>query len=229
MCRCHPTTAIHPCASHSLPFPTRSQVEPTASHDHLNASIRPEFRAEEAAFEYWYRAYWKAKRLNVRVGTQSPVRPYSMRSSYRLTVLVFTVCSSISRSRSANRRAAKTEGQRQRTNSSTSWSNVSLHRLQWRLATLGWSHARAGWFSDSQQAKQTKTAQSKARKRTCQVSFDSPPPSRESGRYPPHPHRASYSRAGCTSDSPAAVESAAASTAFVDRHLLPYGRMITSH
>ncbi|KAJ0115142.1 hypothetical protein J7T55_001551 [Diaporthe amygdali] len=208
MCRCHPTTAIHPCASHSLPFPTRSQVEPTASHDHLNASIRPEFRAEEAAFEYWYRAYWKAKRLNVRVGTQSPVRPYSMRSSYRLTVLVFT---------------------RQRTNSSTSWSNVSLHRLQWRLATLGRSHARAGWFSDSQQAKQTKTAQSKARKRTCQVSFDSPPPSRESGRYPPHPHRASYSRAGCTSDSPAAVESAAASTAFVDRHLLPYGRMITSH
>lgn len=48
---------------YSLPFPTRSQVESTASHDHLNVSIRPEFRAEEAAVEHWYRAYWKAKRL----------------------------------------------------------------------------------------------------------------------------------------------------------------------
>ena len=63
MCRCHPTTGIHPCASPSLPFPTRSQVESTASHDHLNVSIRPEFRAEEAVVEHWYRAYWKAKRL----------------------------------------------------------------------------------------------------------------------------------------------------------------------
>lgn len=63
MCRCHPTTRAHPCASPSLPFPTRSQVESTASHDHLNVSIRPEFRAEEEAVEHWYRAYWKTKRL----------------------------------------------------------------------------------------------------------------------------------------------------------------------
>lgn len=58
-----PNHRHHPCAPPSLPFPTRSQVESTASHDHLNVSIRPDFRAEEAAVEHWYRAYWKAKRL----------------------------------------------------------------------------------------------------------------------------------------------------------------------
>jgi hypothetical protein len=66
MARCVAVTqppASTPARRLSLPFPTRSQVESTASHDHLNVSIRPEFRAEEAAVEHWYRAYWKAKRL----------------------------------------------------------------------------------------------------------------------------------------------------------------------
>lgn len=60
-----PNHRHHPCASPSLSPLSHQipQVESTASHDHLNVSIRPEFRAEEAAVEHWYRAYWKAKRL----------------------------------------------------------------------------------------------------------------------------------------------------------------------
>lgn len=56
-----PTPARRPFSL--SPFPPDPQVESTASHDHLNVSIRPEFRAEEASVEHWYRAYWKAKRL----------------------------------------------------------------------------------------------------------------------------------------------------------------------
>lgn len=54
MCRCHPTTGIHhhiPVRSYLSFAPLSHQipeVESTASHDHLNVSIRPEFRAEEA-------------------------------------------------------------------------------------------------------------------------------------------------------------------------------------
>lgn len=70
-----PPASTTPCAlclspplSHQIP-----KVESTASHDHLNVSIRPEFRAEEAAVEHWYRAYWKAKRQTALGGhAQSP-------------------------------------------------------------------------------------------------------------------------------------------------------------
>lgn len=88
MCRCHPTTGTHhPLCP--LPFPPLShqipKVESTASHDHLNVSIRPEFRAEEAAVEHWYRAYWKAKRQCALGGHAQkpkvgPICPFSLRA-----------------------------------------------------------------------------------------------------------------------------------------------------
>lgn len=198
------------------PFPPDPQVESTASHDHLNVSIRPEFRAEEAAVEHWYRAYWKAKRLRARVGTRRAQSRSYLAVWLFSTVLVLyqTACTCGLEDADARRVAEKR-------------ASAAAPRPRGPMS-LSCGHAVAA--SDVRPL--ACVCQSACRAE--QASKPSPPVKSCSTptlhhQSPHHPHRASYSCAYLhVRHARSSLITTLGAPPSLDRHLLPYGRMITS-